>query len=255
MGALHDGHLHLIRTARGLADVVVTTIFVNPAQFGKGEDFDRYPRDLGRDVRLAGEAGTDIVFAPRQSAMYPEGYRTWVDVTGLDGLLEGRSRPGHFRGVATVVLKLFAATVPDIAVFGQKDAQQVVILRRMVRDLDLGVEMVVVPTVREADGLALSSRNAYLTPHERAEAPVLYRALKHAEERIRNGAASAPEIVAEMRNLIAGGSGGVIDYLSIADAESLEELDSVSAGRSILISLAVRFGTTRLIDNVQMVAG
>jgi pantoate--beta-alanine ligase len=229
MGALHEGHLRLIRTARSLADVVVTTIFVNPAQFGQGEDFDRYPRDGARDAGLAGGAGTDIVFTPLQSAMYPPGYRTWVDVTGLDALLEGRSRPGHFRGVATVVLKLFAATAPDIAVFGQKDAQQVVILRRMVRDLDLGIEMIVVPTVREPDGLALSSRNAYLSPDERRE------------------------VVAGMRAMIAAGSGGVIDYISIADAETLEELPSVHSGRSILVSLAVRFGTTRLIDNIPMV--
>lgn len=250
MGALHEGHLTLIRTARMLADVVVTTVFVNPSQFGQGEDFGRYPRDLGRDVELAGSAGTDVVFAPGADAMYPRPFRTWVDVTSLDDVLEGRSRPGHFRGVATVVLKLFHVTMPDVAVFGQKDAQQVVVLRTMVRDLDLGVEMHIVPTVREADGLAMSSRNAYLSVDERREAPVLYRSLQAAERMVGEGERSARRVQEAVRALITGGSRGVIDYVSVADADTLGELETLVPGGRVLVSLAVKFGTTRLIDNV-----
>lgn len=250
MGALHEGHLTLIRTARTLADVVITTVFVNPSQFGQGEDFGRYPRDLARDVELARSAGTDVVFAPAADAMYPRPFRTWVDVTSLDDVLEGRSRPGHFRGVATVVLKLFHATMPDVAVFGQKDAQQVVVLRTMVRDLDLGVEMHIVPTVREADGLAMSSRNAYLSADERREAPVLYRSLRAAERMVGEGERSARRVQEAIRALITGGSRGVIDYVSVADADTLAELDTILPGGRVLVSLAVKFGTTRLIDNV-----
>lgn len=250
MGALHEGHLTLIRTARTLADVVVTTVFVNPSQFGQGEDFERYPRDLGRDAQLAGSAGTDVVFAPGADTMYPRPFRTWVDVTSLDGVLEGRSRPGHFRGVATVVLKLFHITMPDVAVFGQKDAQQVVVLRTMVRDLDLGVEMHIVPTVREPDGLAMSSRNAYLSADERQEAPVLCRSLQAAERMVREGERSAARLQEAVRALITGESRGVIDYVSVADAETLAELEALVPGRRVLLSLAVKFGATRLIDNV-----
>jgi pantoate--beta-alanine ligase len=250
MGALHEGHLTLIRTARKLADVVITTVFVNPSQFGQGEDFERYPRTLGRDMELAGTAGADVVFAPGADAMYPPPFRTWVDVTSLDGVLEGRSRPGHFRGVATVVLKLFHVTMPDVAVFGQKDAQQVVVLRTMVRDLDLGVEMHIVPTVREADGLAMSSRNAYLSAEERREAPVLYRSLQAAERMVREGERSALRVQETVRGLITGGSRGVIDYVSVADADTLAELDAIVPGGRVLVSLAVKLGHTRLIDNV-----
>jgi pantoate--beta-alanine ligase len=173
MGALHGGHAALIREARTLGDVVVVTLFVNPAQFGEGEDYGRYPRDIERDALLASGAGGDLLFAPETTAMYPPGYQTFVNVERLSLRLEGAARPGHFRGVATVVAKLFNIVRPHSAVFGQKDAQQVIVLRRMVRDLDLGVEIVVVPTLREQDGLAMSSRNAYLTPSQRGEAPVL----------------------------------------------------------------------------------
>lgn len=250
MGFLHDGHLALIREAVGRSDVVITTVFVNPTQFGPGEDFERYPRDLQRDTTLAASAGTTYLFAPDHRMVYPEGYRTAVDVPGLDSLLEGRSRPGHFRGVATIVLKLLHITLPHCIVFGQKDAQQVVIIRRMLRDLDMDVEMVVVPTVRERDGLAMSSRNVYLTEAERREAPVLYRSLQHAAERITGGIRSGPAVAAEMVRLITAESTGMIDYVSVADAETLEELSEIPPGRDALVSLAVRFGSTRLIDNV-----
>ncbi len=250
MGALHGGHAALIRTARARADYVITSVFVNPVQFGPGEDFTRYPRDLSRDVPFASAAGSDAVFAPSAGEMYPEGYQTFVSVDKLGSVLEGASRPGHFRGVATVVAKLFLIVRPHVAVFGQKDAQQVVVIRQMVRDLNIGVELVVVPIVREPDGLALSSRNAYLSAAQRGEATVLYRSLQRAEELIRGGERTSAAVTGEMRRLIEGGSSGRIDYLSIAGAESLEELPSIPAGTPVLISLAVRFGSTRLIDNL-----
>jgi pantoate--beta-alanine ligase len=250
MGALHEGHLALVREARKRAGVVITTVFVNPAQFGPGEDFERYPRNLERDRRLAESAGSTHIFAPDRGTIYPPGYRTYVDVTGMDAVLEGKSRPGHFRGVGTVVLKLLQITHPHVVVFGQKDAQQVVVVRRMLQDLNMDVELVVVPTVREPDGLAMSSRNTYLTEIQRREAPVLYRSLQLAEQRIRAGTCSGREVISDMTALISKDSSGVIDYISIADAETLEELAEIPRDRMVLISLAVRFGSTRLIDNV-----
>jgi pantoate--beta-alanine ligase len=250
MGALHEGHLALIRAAKNRADAVITTVFVNPAQFGPGEDFERYPRALERDVTLAASAGSAYIFAPETASMYPPGYRTHVDVAGMDAVLEGKARPGHFRGVATVVLKLFHITTPHCAVFGQKDAQQVVVVRRMLRDLDMDVELVVVPTVRETDGLALSSRNVYLTKEQRCEAPVLYASLQEAERRMLAGETSASGVVAAMTSMITGRSSGLIDYVSIADAETLLEAQALHTGKTVLVSLAVRFGTTRLIDNI-----
>jgi pantoate--beta-alanine ligase len=187
MGALHGGHAALIREARGRGDVVVVSVFVNPVQFGPREDFSRYPRDIAKDIRLASDAGGDILFAPEADAMYPPGYQTFVSVETLSLPLEGAARPGHFKGVATVVTKLFNLTKPHCALFGQKDAQQVAVLRRMVRDLDFGLEIVVVPTVREEDGLAMSSRNAYLSASERRAAPVLNRSLRKAEALVRAG--------------------------------------------------------------------
>ncbi len=252
MGALHGGHAALIREARTRGDAVVVTLFVNPAQFGEGEDYGRYPRDIDGDVRLASGAGGDILFAPETAAMYPPGYRTFVNVEKLSLPLEGAVRPGHFRGVATVVTKLLNITKPHCALFGQKDAQQVVVLRRMVRDLDFGVEIVVVPTVREEDGLAMSSRNAYLTPAERGEAPALYRSLRMAEELVRAGERSAGAVIAAITREITGRSSAAIDYVSVADAESLEPLSTLSPGASVLVSLAARFGTTRLIDNIHI---
>ncbi len=252
MGALHEGHLTLIREARSRADVVVVTLFVNPAQFGAGEDFDRYPRDRDRDAARAGDAGADILFAPDAAAMYGPGYQTSLSVEQVSLPLEGAARPGHFRGVATIVAKLFIATAPHVAVFGQKDAQQVAVVRRLIRDLGFDIELVVVPTVRESDGLALSSRNASLTPEQRRQAPVLFAALRRAEELIRAGERSGESVVRAMRTMIESGTGGVIDYCSVANGESLLELRQIPDGASVLVSLAVRFGTTRLIDNIHL---
>jgi pantoate--beta-alanine ligase len=250
MGALHEGHLTLIRRARTLADIVVTTIFVNPLQFGKSEDLSRYPRTLENDVKLAGEAGTDLVFAPPDPEIYPSGFSTSVEVQGVTEPLEGKSRPGHFKGVTTVVAKLFHITQPHLAVFGQKDAQQVAVLKKMVRDLNFPVELVVVPTVRESDGLALSSRNVYLTPSQRSEAPVLYRALRRGEELLRGGKKDCEMVRRQMCEMITSGSSGVIDYVSIADGATLQEAATAHPEQDLLLSLAVRFGSTRLIDNI-----
>lgn len=249
MGALHDGHLSLVRIARERADAVITTVFVNPTQFGQGEDFDRYPRDLARDLALASSAGTDLLFAPEPAAMYPAGHRTFVHVEELTEVLEGAVRPGHFRGVTTVVSKLFMITKPHMAVFGQKDAQQAAVIRRMVRDLNFNITIVVAPTVREKDGLAMSSRNVYLTAEQRREAPAVHRSLLLAEEALRGGERNASSIRKRMGELIVRDSSGIPDYISVADAESLREVDFCSPGQSLLVSLAVRFGTTRLIDN------
>ncbi|MEK9138297.1 MAG: pantoate--beta-alanine ligase [Bacteroidota bacterium] len=247
MGYLHKGHLKLIEVAKQHADVVVTTNFVNPTQFGPAEDFSRYPRDLGRDTELASRAGTDIVFAPDTTAMYPDGYATYVEVERLTNVLEGRSRPGHFRGVATIVAKLFNITRPHVAVFGQKDAQQVVVVRQMLKDLDFDIDLIVCPIVREADGLAMSSRNTYLSPEQRLQATALFKSLKLAEELIKSGERQSPLVLERMVDLITRNSSGVIDYISIADAMTLQELTQCKG--PLLISLAVRFGSTRLIDN------
>lgn len=250
MGALHEGHLTLIRTAMPLSDEVVVSIFVNPTQFGIGEDFERYPRDLNKDSALASRAGASIIFAPPATAVYPSGFQTSVSVEHLSQVLEGRSRPGHFRGVTTIVAKLFHLTNPHVALFGQKDAQQVAVIRRMMRDLNFDIELVAVPIVRETDGLAMSSRNAYLSPEQRSEAPVLYQSLNLAAERVRNGDRQCSEIIRRMSDLIVERTSGVIDYISIADEETLEELQVVEPGRRVLVSLAVRIGSTRLIDNI-----
>jgi pantoate--beta-alanine ligase len=222
MGAFHDGHLALFRAARDENDLVVASLFVNPAQFGAGEDLDGYPRDQERDAKLAEAAGVDVLFVPDASELYPPGFQTWVEVEGLGHMLEGEFRPGHFRGVATVCLKLFNIVRPDRAYFGQKDAQQVATVKRMVRDLDHEVEIRVIPTVRDADGLALSSRNAYLSPEEREHALALPRAL-------------ATKDAAEARALL---NGVEVDYVAVADFEPR------------VLAAAVRIGKTRLIDNV-----
>jgi pantoate--beta-alanine ligase len=249
MGALHEGHLSLIRIARSNADIVVTSVFVNPAQFGPSEDFAQYPRNLESDASLAFEAGADLVFAPSVEEIYPTGFQTHVDVGILGTVLEGRSRPGHFRGVATVVAKLFLATIPHCAVFGRKDAQQVVVIRAMVRDLSFPVEIIAAPIVRETDGLAMSSRNVYLNPQQRKEATVLHRSIQLAEHRIRNGERNSSSIIASMRSLIEKESTGVIDYISLAHVDTLSEYSVLATGDPVLISMAVRFGTIRLIDN------
>lgn len=250
MGFLHEGHLTLIKLAKRHVDIVITTVFVNPAQFGPSEDFTRYPRSIERDTQLAFQAGTDILFTPATESIYPPGYHTFIEVEKITAVLEGKSRPGHFRGVATIVLKLFNITKPHAAVFGQKDAQQVAVIRQMVSDLNLDVELIVSPIVREADGLAMSSRNTYLSETQRAQAPVLYQSLKLAEHLIRIGERNAGIVIHQMKDLIAKNSIAVVDYVSIADATTLEELAQCRG--NMLVSLAARFGTTRLIDNITL---
>lgn len=250
MGALHEGHLSLIRLARERADKVITTIFVNPMQFGPGEDFQRYPRDPTHDVELCTAAGTDVVFLPDVAGMYPEGFATSVNVGGITEVLEGAVRPGHFRGVATIVTKLFHLTKPHVAVFGQKDAQQIAVIKRMVADLNIDVSIAVAPIVREKDGLAMSSRNAYLTPRQRGEAVVLFRALQLGERIIREGERNPREVRTAMESLIGNESSGVADYVSLADSASLKEVEALTPATVLLLSLAVRFGPTRLIDNI-----
>ena len=249
MGFLHQGHLSLVERAREESGTVVVSVFVNPAQFGPQEDLATYPKDMDRDLDLLEERGTDIVFAPAAEQMYPPEYDTWVEVDKLAQRLEGATRTGHFRGVTTVVAKLFNIIRPDRAYFGQKDGQQSVVVRRMARDLNMGVEVVVLPTVREPDGLAMSSRNVYLTTEQRQAAPVLYRALSHARELWQKGEQDATRLRREIQAMLeAEPLVGRVDYVSVADAETLEELDTVA--RSAMASLAVRIGKARLIDNV-----
>lgn len=250
MGALHAGHLSLIEAARAETGYVVVSIFVNPTQFGPNEDLNRYPRPLERDLQLCSQSGVDLVFHPRPEVMYPPDYRTFVEVTGLQEGLCGAARPGHFRGVATVVLKLFNLVQPDRAYFGQKDAQQARILQQMARDLNVPVEIRVCPIVREADGLALSSRNAYLEAQERRGATALYRALTEARRRIESGERDAAAVRQAMTKAIASVPGAVLDYAVVVDADSLHSLAQIVAGRPVLLALAVRFGGTRLIDNL-----
>jgi pantoate--beta-alanine ligase len=249
MGCLHEGHLSLLHAARAECDVVVMSLFVNPAQFGPGEDLDRYPRDEERDLRLAGEAGADFIWAPPVDEVYPDGFATHVEVEGLTEVLCGdlsRRGPEHFRGVTTVVAKLFNSVQPDVAYFGQKDAQQAVAIKRMVRDLDFPVRIEVLPIVREADGLAMSSRNAYLDPRAREQATVLSRALRTAEEIARsNGLEAALDVAcAELR-----AAGVEPEYLEARDAEDLTPVAELG-DRPVLIAVAAQVGGARLIDNV-----
>jgi pantoate--beta-alanine ligase len=250
MGYLHEGHLSLVRAARADNAHVAVSIFVNPTQFGPNEDLSRYPRDEVRDLRLLEAAGVDAVFAPEPAEIYPDGFSTYVTVEGLTARLEGASRPTHFRGVTTVVLKLFNIVEPGRAYFGRKDAQQLAVIRRMTRDLDLPVEIIGLPIVREADGLAMSSRNVYLAPEQRAAALVLSRALRLAEEAYAAGERDARVIRDRMRARIAGEPLASVDYVSIADAGTLDEVERIDA--PALASLAVRFGPTRLIDNTTL---
>jgi pantoate--beta-alanine ligase len=247
MGFFHEGHLSLIRKAKEISDTVVVSLFVNPTQFGPDEDFEEYPRDEEKDRTLAQESGCDILFTPPTEQMYPPGYTTYVEVENLTHVLCGASRAGHFRGVTTVVTKLFNIVKPHVAVFGQKDAQQAIVIKRMVEDLSYDVRIVVAPIVRESDGLALSSRNIYLTQQERAEAAVLHHSLVKAEELIAAGERQARIIMGAMKDLITAKGSGRIEYVSIVDAENLQPLDLLR-GR-ILIALAVWFGKARLIDN------
>lgn len=249
MGALHDGHLSLVRRARELGDLVVVSVFVNPRQFAPEEDYTRYPRDLARDTDLCIQEGVDHLFVPEAEEMYPSGYRTFVEVEGLSSILEGLSRPAHFRGVTTVVLKLLNIVKPHFAFFGQKDAQQSIIVRRMAKDLNLDVEIVVAPIVRHEDGLALSSRNAYLGPAERAAATVLSRALAKARGMVeREGVRDARAIEAALHSVLEEEPRARVDYVAVVDANTLEEVDQLSG--DTLIPLAAHIGGTRLIDNV-----
>jgi pantoate--beta-alanine ligase len=247
MGYLHEGHISLVKQAKAENEVSAVSIFVNPTQFGPKEDFKTYPRDLNRDLKML-EPYTDIVFIPEDKEMYPDGYNTWVEVKDITDVLEGAVRPGHFKGVTTVVAKLFNIVMPDKAYFGQKDAQQVAVIKKMVTDLNMPLEVVVCPTLREKDGLAMSSRNTYLTPEMRQNAPVLYRSLQKARELYRNGEKDAGKIKQVMTAIIESQPIGIIDYISIADNETLREVTKID--RPALISMAVKFGKTRLIDNI-----
>jgi len=247
MGYLHEGHLSLVQMAKQRSDVVVLSIFVNPTQFGPNEDFERYPRDFKKDENLAEQAGVNILFYPSTSEMYPHHYLTHVNVERITEGLCGASRPGHFRGVATICAKLFHAVKPHFAVFGQKDAQQVATIRQMVRDLNFDMEIVVAPTVREKDGLAMSSRNVYLSPEERQDALALHQSLELAEGLIRKGEKNSQTVVQAMRKIIENKKQTRIDYISVVNPDSLEPLPTV--GEKALIALAVFVGKTRLIDN------
>ncbi len=249
MGALHEGHLTLVREARRMCDVVVVSVFVNPTQFGPTEDFAHYPRDLTRDTALLTDYNVDYIFAPTAEEMYPRGFCTYVNVSGLSKLLEGETRPGHFRGVATVVSILLNTVRPDFAFFGQKDAQQSVIIKRMVRDLAFDTEIVVLPTVREDSGLAISSRNLYLTDEERESAAVIHRALAKAKENFKKGERHAAKLLDIVRATIETEPHARLDYVSIVDAETLEKLDKIDE-RAVLIAIAAYIGKTRLIDNM-----
>ena len=248
MGHLHEGHLSLVRTAARLADVVVVSVFVNPTQFGPTEDLDRYPRDLPRDSALAEEAGCDILFAPSTEEVYPARYATVVHVQRLSEKLCGAFRPGHFDGVCTVVAKLFEIVKPSIAVFGQKDGQQAAIIERMVADLNMGVEIVRAPTVREPDGLAMSSRNGYLSEGERREAAVLYQALERGRAMYGEGERSAAKVLAEIRSMIESKPAADVQYVAAVGSRTLDDVTELGSGT--MLAVAVFFGTTRLIDNI-----
>lgn len=250
MGYLHEGHLSLVRAARAENDAVAVTIFVNPTQFGEGEDFERYPRDPQRDLSLLEAEGVDLVWTPRVEDVYPAGFATSVSVSGLTSVLEGASRPGHFTGVATVVTILLNACRADVAYFGQKDAQQVLVVRRMVTDLAMPTRIVTVPTFRETDGLAMSSRNVYLDPEQRSHATVLVQALDAAVHAWSQGEEGADLIRRRMGAVLEAEPLARPDYVSVADPHTLAELERVDPAQGALCSMAVRFGATRLIDNV-----
>lgn len=249
MGALHEGHLSLVREARRMSDAVVVSVFASSAQFAPREDYDRSPRDLARDADLLTPIGVDCLFAPPTDELFPKNFSTWVEVAELSDKLEGISRPNHFRGVTTAFLVLFNILKPKFVFMGQKDAQQTILVKKMIRDLHLSVEVVVMPTVRESDGLAYSSRNVALTPEDRRAAPVIYRALHMAEEMFSDGERSASKLSKAIRREIASEPSARIDYLAITDSERLEPLDDLSH-QTALVSIAVYFGNTRLIDNV-----
>jgi pantoate--beta-alanine ligase len=248
MGALHIGHISLIEAAAKECDFVVVSIFVNPTQFGEGEDFEKYPRPLKADLEICEKAGVDVVFAPTVEQMYPAENITWVDVEKLSEPLCGLSRPGHFRGVTTVCAKLFNIVAPDAAFFGQKDAQQAVVIKRMVADLKMALEIVVCPTVREPNGLAVSSRNKYLSEEQKKDSSYIYKSLQKCEEMIEAGTTEVSVIIGEMKKVLNQVPSIEIEYVSIVDAESLQAIDRICG--EVLAAVAVRIGTARLIDNI-----
>jgi len=249
MGALHEGHIALVKKARQMSDVVIVSIFVNPAQFGPNEDFDRYPRDLTADAAMLAEYGVDYVFVPETEEIYVPGFSTYVYVEGLTETLEGASRPGHFRGVATIVTILFNTLRPDLAFFGSKDAQQVGVIKRLTRDLGFETEIVVVPTVREESGLALSSRNSLLSPEDRSKAAIIYAGLVEAKAAFQNGVRNASALAQIVEDKIRSEPAATIDYVAVVNNDDLEPVEKID-DREVLIAVAVRFGNVRLIDNV-----
>ncbi|MHC4574872.1 MAG: pantoate--beta-alanine ligase [Planctomycetota bacterium] len=253
MGSLHIGHISLIKAAAKQCSFVVVSIFVNPAQFGPGEDFEKYPRPFEADVEICRRAGVDVVFAPGPEEMYSSENLTWIDVERVTEPLCGQFRPGHFRGVTTVCAKLFNMVLPDVAFFGQKDGQQAVVIKRMVADLNMPLKIVVCPTVREPDGLAVSSRNKYLSERQRKDATAIYKCLQECREMIESGIRDTAEMTAQMRKLLGQVPSIKIEYISIVDGETLQSLDRVS-GR-VLVAVAARIGTARLIDNIVVDAG
>ena len=247
MGALHDGHLSLLKRSAETTDQSVLSIFVNPTQFAPSEDFNEYPRDFRTDEELARSSGVDAIFYPAVEEIYPDGYSTFSVVEGLSDILEGASRPSHFKGVTTIVNKLFNIVNPHVAFFGQKDAQQAVIIKKMVTDLNLNVEIIVCPTIRESDGLALSSRNAFLTREEREQAPLIYKALMKAESLHAGGEHGSSKIISLIEGIISSAELAKIDYIAVVDEDTLQPVDSTLSGA--LVAIAVLFGRTRLIDN------
>jgi len=248
MGCLHQGHLSLVREARRMSDYAIVSIFVNPKQFGPNEDYEKYPRNITKDAEILSQENVDYVFYPAVEEMYPENYRTYVIVEDLSDKLCGRSRPGHFKGVATIVLKLLNIIQPNFAFFGQKDAQQSIIIKKMIRDLNLDTEIIILPIVREPDGLAMSSRNLYLNPEERKAATVLFKSLQAANELIKDGEKKANKIIEKIKKIISNEPLAKIDYVEIVDLENLNPLKSLD--KTALIAIAVYIGETRLIDNI-----
>ncbi len=248
MGYLHEGHISLVKTAKKHADIVVMSIFVNPIQFGPSEDFEKYPRDMKTDEEMARLAGVDVIFSPSAKEMYPDGYATYVNVKSLTDTLCGASRPSHFKGVTTVVAKLLEIVKPNIVYLGQKDAQQAIVIKKMVDDLNMGVEVKILPTAREKDGLAMSSRNAYLSEDERKDAACLYQSLKKAESLLEQGEKDAKKIIKLMEDIIKSKKSARIDYISIVDTVNLKDVKLISG--EVLVALAVFIGKTRLIDNI-----
>lgn len=247
MGFFHDGHLELMRQARKECDVVIVSIFVNPTQFGPGEDYEDYPRDIERDMQLAEEVGVDVIFNPSVEEMYPDGFSTYVEVKGITGKLCGRSRPGHFKGVATIVTKLFNSVQPDVAFFGQKDAQQVLVIQKMVKELNIDLEIRTVPIVREEDGIAMSSRNLYLNDEERKAARILYRSIQKAQQKVQEGERDVNRLKGAVIDMISSEPLARIDYVELLTYPELEEKDVLEG--KMLLALAVKIGKARLIDN------